>query len=171
MKFGRKKRNFLIRLINLITPLMRKRFLYNLEATDKCPSCRTHVEAEHHFLRCPNAQRRQLLKDLNQLRIGPDAFMVGMLHTQWVEVQEDYLKHTGAKRGQNRALMASDVLQLYLWKLTFRSGLCGMDTYTTQKHKARTLIQTTPTPPRITQPVLTTGEDAGSRPRYIIITS
>ena len=39
----------------------------------------------------------------DQLRIGPDSLMVGMFHTQWVEVQEDYLKFIKAKRKRNQA--------------------------------------------------------------------
>ena len=39
----------------------------------------------------------------DQLRIGPDTFMVGMLHNQWVEVQQEYLKFIKAKRKRNQA--------------------------------------------------------------------
>ena len=135
---------------NLITPLMERRFRFQLETTDKCPSCRHCQESDYHFLRCPHEHRRQLLKDMetdlltlckkhkidpgikaailfllarlrdpsapipnpdsiyenliqDQLQIGPDSFMGGMFHTEWVNVQDDYRRLIKAKRDKNQA--------------------------------------------------------------------
>ena len=196
VKFGRKKRNFFIKRINHISPLMEKRFKYNLEATDKCPSCRHYVETEHHFLRCPHNQRRLLLLNTidtvtkcckkhkidpriklaihflirhlidpklkiptdtppiytglitDQLRIGPDTLMVGMLHTQWVEVQEEYLKFIKAKRKRKQAFngirnLATLLMEVHFQLWIIRNGhLHDEKKHGTQSYKRHQLIHT-----------------------------
>ena len=49
----------------------------------------------------PDSIYGKLISD--QLQIGPDSFMSGMFHTEWVNVQDDYRRLIKAKRGKNQA--------------------------------------------------------------------
>ena len=49
----------------------------------------------------PDSIYHNLIQD--QLQIGPDSFMGGMFHTEWVNVQDDYRRLIKAKRDKNQA--------------------------------------------------------------------
>ena len=51
--------------------------------------------------RVSGVENDNLIQD--QLQIGPDSFMGGMFHTEWVNVQDDYRRLIKAKRDKNQA--------------------------------------------------------------------